>query len=226
VSIEAAIERVGQIRALLTAPRQPASTAAPAAGAPFTQALLSALDTDPSADPSTGSAPVPAYGTTAAVFGAASPPAYPTASATSFGAAPAATSCAPTYDGEIQAAAAREGVDPALVRAVISHESGFDPNATSPAGAQGLMQLMPSTAAGLGVTNPYDPAQSIAGGTHLLRTLLDRYHGDLGSAVAAYNAGAGAVDRYGGVPPYAETQAYVRNVLATYQSSTSERNTA
>jgi soluble lytic murein transglycosylase-like protein len=128
------------------------------------------------------------------------------------------------YDAEIESSAAREGVDPALVRAVIAHESGFDPNATSPAGAQGLMQLMPATARGLGVTNPYDPAQSIAGGTHLLRQLLDRYGGDLTNALAAYNAGPSAVDRAGGVPDYAETQAYVRNVLATYQSTTSEEN--
>jgi soluble lytic murein transglycosylase-like protein len=130
------------------------------------------------------------------------------------------------YDAEIESAAAREAVDPALVRAVIAHESGFDPSATSPAGAQGLMQLMPATAQGLGVTDPYDPAQSIAGGTHLLGTLLERYDGDLTSALAAYNAGPGAVDRAGGVPPYAETQAYVRNVIATYQRTTSERNAA
>jgi soluble lytic murein transglycosylase-like protein len=128
------------------------------------------------------------------------------------------------YDAEIDSAAAREGVDPALVRAVISHESGFDANATSPAGAQGLMQLMPATARGLGVTNPYDPVQSIAGGTQLLRQLLDRYGGDLTKTLAAYNAGPGAVDRAGGVPPYAETQAYVRNVLATYRSTTSEES--
>ena len=82
------------------------------------------------------------------------------------------------YDAEIQASAAREGVDPALVRAIVAHESGFNPNATSSAGAQGLMQLMPATARGLGVTDSYDPAQNIAGGTHLIRTLLDRYDGE------------------------------------------------
>ncbi len=121
-----------------------------------------------------------------------------------------------SFESLIEQAAAREQLDPAIVRSVIQHESGFDPSATSPAGAQGLMQLMPATAEGLGVTDSYDPAQSIDGGTHLLRQLLDRYGGDLTRALAAYNAGAGAVDRYGGVPPYAETQAYVRNVISTY----------
>ena len=129
------------------------------------------------------------------------------------------------YDDRIQASAAREGVDPALVRAIVAHESGFNANATSSAGAQGLMQLMPATARGLGVTNSYDPAQNIAGGTHLIRTLLDRYDGDLSLALAAYSAGPGAVARYGGIPPYGETQAYVRDVTASYQRTTSERNT-
>ena len=129
------------------------------------------------------------------------------------------------YDDEIAASSAQEGVDPALVSAIVAHESGFNPNATSSAGAQGLMQLMPSTAQGLGVTDSYDPAQNIAGGTHLIRTLLDRYDGNLGLALAAYNAGPGAVDRAGGIPPYGETQAYVRDVIANYQRTTSERTT-
>lgn len=109
------------------------------------------------------------------------------------------------------------GVDPALVKAIIANESGFDPAATSKTGAQGLMQLEPGTAAGLGVSNAYDPAQNISGGTRYIRGLLDRFHGDLRLAVAAYNAGPGAVEKYGGVPPYAETQAYVENVLGSYQ---------
>ncbi len=116
----------------------------------------------------------------------------------------------------IEGAARRYGVDPALVHAVVQAESGYDPYATSPAGAQGLMQLMPATARALGVRDPYDPVQNVMGGVRYLRGLLDRF-GDVQLALAAYNAGPQAVQRYGGVPPYAETRAYVDRVLATWR---------
>jgi soluble lytic murein transglycosylase-like protein len=118
------------------------------------------------------------------------------------------------YDSLIQQAAAKYGLDPAILKGLIKQESGFDPSAQSPAGAQGLTQLMPATAAGLGVTNPRDPAQAIDGGARYLKEQLDRFGGDTSKALAAYNAGPGAVQKYQGVPPYAETQAYVRAVLA------------
>jgi soluble lytic murein transglycosylase-like protein len=107
-------------------------------------------------------------------------------------------------------------VDPSLVKAIIANESGFNANATSKVGAQGLMQLMPSTAQSVGVRDSYDPAQNVAGGTRYLKGLLDRFNGDVRLAVAAYNAGPGAVEKYGDVPPYAETQSYVANVLGSY----------
>lgn len=119
-------------------------------------------------------------------------------------------------DGLVAANAASWKVDPALVKAIVANESGFDPNATSRTGAQGLMQLEPGTAAELGVSDAYDPAQNISGGTRYIKGLLERFHGDVRLAVAAYNAGASAVEKYGGVPPYAETETYVQNVLASY----------
>jgi soluble lytic murein transglycosylase-like protein len=111
----------------------------------------------------------------------------------------------------IEAAAKRHQVDPLLVHAVITVESRFHARARSRKGAMGLMQLMPATARELQVGNPYDPAANIEGGVRHLRQLLDRF--DVRLAVAAYNAGAGAVQRFGGIPPFRETQAYVRQVL-------------
>ena len=117
------------------------------------------------------------------------------------------------YAAEIDAAAQKYNLDPNLLRGLIRAESNFNPRAGSHAGAQGLTQLMPGTARSLGVTNPFDPAQAIAGGAKYLRQQLDRFGGDVRKALAAYNAGPGAVQRYGGIPPYTETQNYVRRVL-------------
>jgi soluble lytic murein transglycosylase-like protein len=117
-----------------------------------------------------------------------------------------------------RAAAERYGLDPALILAVVDVESRFEARAQSPKGAQGLMQLMPGTAAELGVTDRLDPAANLDGGSRYLDALLRRYRGDLRKALAAYNAGPGAVARYGGVPPYRETQEYVRRVLRRYSN--------
>jgi soluble lytic murein transglycosylase-like protein len=116
------------------------------------------------------------------------------------------------FDAIIASAAQRHGLSEDLIRAVIQAESAFDPRAVSTAGAKGLMQLMDETAKGLGVRDAFDPAQNVEGGVRFLRLMLDRY-GNVPLALAAYNAGPGAVDRYGGIPPYAETQRYVKKVL-------------
>jgi soluble lytic murein transglycosylase-like protein len=119
----------------------------------------------------------------------------------------------------VQSAAQRNHLDPALLDAVIGQESGFRPDVVSGAGAVGLMQLMPATARELGVSDPFDPSQNVEGGAKYLRSLLDRYDGRLDLALAAYNAGPGAVDHFGGVPPYKETQEYVAGIMSGYRSA-------
>ncbi len=121
------------------------------------------------------------------------------------------------FSDMINMEARKNGVDPALVKAIIKNESNFNPRATSHCGAQGLMQLMPGTARGLGVQNAYDPGQNIMGGAKYIGQLMKQFGGDMRLAVAAYNAGPGNVKKHGGVPPFKETQNYVVKVMASYQ---------
>lgn len=173
-----------------------------------------AAATTPNASPTLGYQP--------ATLGYAAPTSYPTQLAAASESAAASSSAIASgprlYESLIQQAALRNGVEPALLKGLIEQESGFDPNAHSSAGALGLTQLMPSTAVSLGVRNPLDPTEAVEGGARLLGELLRQFGGNVSDALAAYNAGAGAVQRYGGVPPYPETEAYVSKVLANAQA--------
>jgi soluble lytic murein transglycosylase len=121
------------------------------------------------------------------------------------------------FDPIISEASKKYGIEAPLIKAVIKAESDFDPNAISHKGARGLMQIMPMNYRLLNVENPFDPNQSIEGGARYLRDMLDRYNGSLNLSLAAYNAGPGAVDRHGGVPPYPETTEYIERVMKYYQ---------
>jgi soluble lytic murein transglycosylase-like protein len=191
MSVEAVVARVEQLQLLVSAAAAPGGNG----GQDFASQLTAA--------------------TTAAVPAATVPPVSPAPAATM--AAPATPSALPPgvpYGAEITAAAQRNGIDPALLAGLVRQESNFDPAAGSPAGARGLTQLMPGTAAGLGVTDVTDPLQALDGGAKYLKQQLDAFGGDVTKALAAYNAGPGAVQRYGGVPPFAETQGYVQKVQA------------
>ena len=190
MSVEAVVARVEQLRQLVDAAVAPGGND----GKDFASQLTAASS---AASPAALTAAPPAAGLAAA------------------GAAPASTLPAGVpYGAEITAAARKHGLDPALLAGLVRQESNFDPTAGSPAGARGLTQLMPATAAGLGVTDVTDPAQALDGGARYLSQQLDAFGGDVTKALAAYNAGPGAVQRYGGVPPYAETQSYVQKVQA------------
>ncbi len=198
----AAAQRVAQLQALIEASRQVGSStpiATAPASDPYSGAssgdFASALQAATSAD-------------SAGVAGAQ--PAGPDQPAAQGSAGSGESG---EYESLIDQAAARYGLDPAVLHGLIQQESNFDPSASSAAGAAGLTQLMPGTAASLGVANPLNPAESIEGGARYLSQMASQFGGNTTDALAAYNAGPGAVQQYGGVPPYAETQSYVSKVL-------------
>jgi soluble lytic murein transglycosylase-like protein len=196
MSIEAAMSRISQIQAMLSTgivPQAAPQTASPSFSTQLQSAQAASLA------PSTPVVTASAATTTASTGTSELPAGTP-------------------YAAEITAAAKANGVDPALLAGLVKQESGFNPSAGSGAGAKGLTQLMPGTAAGLGVTNVLDPVQNLNGGAKYLKQQLDAFGGDVTKALAAYNAGPGAVQRFGGVPPYSETQNYVRIVQANAAS--------
>jgi len=133
--------------------------------------------------------------------------------------------CLRAYDQMILKTSARHDVDPDLIRAIIFAESSANKHAVSKRGATGLMQIMPKTAKSMGVKNSRQPAQNIEAGTKYLKCLMDEYDGNIKMALAAYNAGPGAVNRYKGIPPYKETRSYIKKVLAYYNERRSKTNT-
>ena len=202
MSIEAAMSRISQIQAMLTTGMVPPATQPTTSPASFSSQLANAQG----AATNIAAAPTGATTATAATT--------TTTASTGVSELPQGT----PYGADITAAAKANGLDPALLAGLIKQESNFNPNAGSGAGARGLTQLMPATAAGLGVSNVLDPVQSINGGAKYLKQQLDAFGGDVTKALAAYNAGPGAVKRFGGVPPYSETQNYVRIVHANAAS--------
>jgi soluble lytic murein transglycosylase-like protein len=200
----ATLQRMQQLQALIESARQVSSggvissAAGAATSAPSTGAsdFASALQAATSSDAASAS----------------------TAGSELAGTAGAATSGESEYESLIDQAASRNGLDPAILHGLIEQESGFNASATSSAGAAGLTQLMPGTASSLGVANPLDPAESIEGGARYLGQLMGQFGGNTEDALAAYNAGPGAVQQYGGVPPYSETQSYVSKVLANAEA--------
>ena len=203
MSVDATVARVTQLEAML---------GLSPAGAPLSRSSASsAASTGTSGSSGSSGFAAQLASVTGTPAASASATVDPTATAGTTGAG-AGTGASTPYAPEIDAAAAKYSVDPALLRGLIRQESNFNAGATSPAGARGLTQLMPGTAAALGV-DPSVPAQAIEGGAKYLRQQLDRFGNDPAKALAAYNAGPGAVQRYGGVPPYAETQNYVRKVM-------------
>ena len=187
-------------------PPPAAPEAAPAAPT-FAQALSTAQAHGPAGDTRLPDAPA----------GVSAPPAslgpLPTLPGAA-GVAPLPVAAPVGLDGLVQKYAARHGLAPSLVHAVIQTESGGNPRAVSRAGAMGLMQLMPGNVKEAGIADPFDPEQNIAAGTQQLADLMKQYGGDLDLALAGYNAGPGSVRRYGGVPPFHETQDYIRRVRA------------
>ena len=213
VGPQAAVARIAELQQLIA--QASSDGAAANGGASFADALAGA-GAQPTASAAGAFGATGAYGS-AGAFGATGGGTNVAAGGDGSGGSGSAP-----YDDLVTAAAQRNGIDPALLHGLIQQESGFDPSASSGAGAQGLCQLMPGTAASLGVSDPLDPAQSIEGGARYLKQQLDAFGGDPQLALAAYNAGPGAVRRYGGVPPYAETQAYVQKVMGyanAYRSS-------
>lgn len=190
-------QRVAQLQALIEQTRQAATGAVPA---PPTTA---------GAAPASSGSPAFAQALQSATAAAATPAAAQGSSGSSQSA---------PYDALIAQAAQRYGLDPAVLHGLIQQESGFDPNSQSSAGASGLTQLMPGTASSMGVANPLNPAESIEGGARYLSQMMSKFGGNTTDALAAYNAGPGAVQQYGGVPPYAETQSYVSKVLGYAES--------